>query len=286
MVTTLSIRFPKNRKFAACFTYDFDAMSAQIGTMKRTDPASLSQGEFGAVGARRILDLLDKYSVKATFFTPGFSLDTFTDLAKEIHQKGHEIGHHGYMHERPSELDLEGELAMLRNGNAAISRIAGSNAKGYRAPAWSPGKNTIDLLLQEGFLYDSSLMAHDYLPYLVRRGDAFTPTGPFEFGKDYTLIELPVAWSLDDYPHFELSPFSPGLKAASGVLENWRGDFDYMVDNVPGGVYSICFHPQVSGRGHRMVVMEKLLQHILEREDVWVTRMVDVAYACSGNRNF
>ncbi len=195
--------------------------------------------------------------------------------------KGHEIGHHGYMHEMPSELNLREEIAVLRKGNRAIKNITGVNPKGYRAPAWSPSKNTMDLIIREGFLYDSSLMAHDYLPYSVRTGDRVSSSGPMRFGKDSKLIELPVSWSLDDYPHFEVSQFSSGLKAASSVLENWKSDFDYMYEHVPGGLFSICFHPQVSGRGHRMVVMVKLLSHILDKQDVWFSRMADVAQACT-----
>jgi peptidoglycan-N-acetylglucosamine deacetylase len=284
MVTTLQIRLPRGKKFAACFTYDVDALSWPLYT-KRTSPSILSQAEFSVVGAERILDLLDQYSVKASFYIPGHTAETFPDLAKEIHRKGHEIGHHGYLHEAPRELSESQERRVLRRGSKILEKVTGTRTLGYRAPAWDLSPNSVDILLEEEFVYDSSMMAHDYRPYLLRTGDAIAGDGPYRFGKDTKLIELPVSWSLDDAPHFDfdLSSLGSGLKASAGVLENWMSDFDFMRAHVPGGLFSICFHPETSGRGHRMVIMEKLLRYVIEQPDVWVTRMLDVAKAVSAN---
>ena len=139
----------------------------------------------------------------------------------------------------------------------------------------------MDLLLQEEFVYDSSMMAHDYLPYKVRTGDSADPEG-FRFGHETDLVELPVYWALDDFPYFEFMSghLGSGMKAGSAVLENWINDFDYMYDNVQGGVSNICCHPFITGRGHRMMTLEKLIQHIASKDGVWFARAIDVASAC------
>jgi peptidoglycan/xylan/chitin deacetylase (PgdA/CDA1 family) len=126
------------------------------------------------------------------------------------------------------------------------------------------------------------MMAHDYLPYRVREGDVVSTKTKYKFGRDSNLIELPVSWELDDFPYFEhlLSSPGSGLRTGSHVLENWIVDFDYMYDHVPGGIFNVAFHPQVTGRGHRMVVLEKLISHVLDKGDVWLPRMIDVAKAC------
>ena len=64
-------------------------------------------------------------------------------------------------------------------------------------------EHTIELLLSHGFRYDSSLMGSDYLPYRARRGDVAKLGEPYHFGEETALIEMPISWSLDDYPHFE-----------------------------------------------------------------------------------
>jgi peptidoglycan-N-acetylglucosamine deacetylase len=283
LVTTLSVKYPEGKKFSVCLTFDFDTLSVWVGAFKQTTPTAISRGEFGVVGVGRILDLLDKYSIKSSWFIPGYDVEAHPELVKEIVRKGHEVGHHGYLHETPVNLKLEEERDIIRRGISAIETATGTKPRGYRSPAWDLSPNTADLLLQEGFVYDSSMMAHDYLPYRVRTGDVPDPKG-FRFGHDTSLIELPVYWGLDDYPHFEFLASNPGsgLKAASGVLENWIGDFDFMYDHIAGGVYNICFHPFITGRGHRLLILEKLIQHISNKKDeIWFARAIDVANSCN-----
>jgi peptidoglycan/xylan/chitin deacetylase (PgdA/CDA1 family) len=282
MVTLLRVEYPSGKRFAACITFDFDTFSVWIGAFKQPTPTPISRGEFGVVGVERILEILKKYSVPATWFIPGYDAQTHPDLVRKIHSSGHEIGHHGYLHETPVGLTLEEERKVIRRGTECLFKITGEKPKGYRSPAWDLSANTVDLLLQEGFAYDSSMMAHDYLPYKVRKGDVVTTDEPFKFGQDTELVEVPVYWGLDDYPHFEFiaSSLGSGLKAGSGVLENWINDFEYMCNNVPGGIYNICFHPFITGRGHRLILLEKLIQHIKSKGDVWFARMIDVVNAC------
>lgn len=144
----------------------------------------------------------------------------------------------------------------------------------------------VDLILERNFLYDSSLMAHDYLPYFVRTGDVAQSDGGFRFGKDSILLEIPGSWSLSDYAVFEMDEDAPGggLGEGRAVERNWIADFDYMTKHLEGGVFTLTTHPQVIGRGHRMEVLENLVNHILKRDDVTFMKMEDVAGACLNNR--
>jgi peptidoglycan/xylan/chitin deacetylase (PgdA/CDA1 family) len=248
-----------------CLTFDFDALSSWI-YRGLTTPTPLSRGEFGAVGARRILGLLAANRIAATWFIPGHTLETYPELCQEIHAAGHEIGHHGYLHEPPGDLLREQEEAVLIRGNEAIQRITGMGARGYRSPAWDLSPSTVELLLQHGFAYDSSLMGDDYLPYRARTGDDIARDRPARFGPATPLIEMPISWSLDDYPHFEYvraPTFSqPGLQPTAGVLANWVDDFRYMARTTDWGILTYTFHPQVIGRGHRMLLLERLVNEL------------------------
>lgn len=248
-----------------CLSFDFDAISLWIGPMGAKSPSMISRGEFGAVGVERILRLLDRESIPATFFVTGHTAETYPDHTRAIAAAGHEIGHHGYLHENPIDLTLEEEIGVMQRGLDALASVAGVRPIGYRSPAWDNSPNTIGILLDHGFRYESSLMANDFTPYWVRTGDVIDPDGPYRFGPAVDLVEMPVSWLLDDFPHFEYirlpTRVSPGLSAASKVEEIWRDEFDYMVREVPNGVFTLTMHPQVIGRGHRMLMLERLIAH-------------------------
>jgi peptidoglycan/xylan/chitin deacetylase (PgdA/CDA1 family) len=244
-----------------CLSFDFDAVSSWI-YRGATTPTPISRGEFGIVGAGRILDLLGRRGIAATWFVPGHTLDNWPDVCRRVHAAGHEIGHHGYLHEPPAALTRQQEADVLARGTDSIARITGAPPRGYRSPAWDLSPHTVELLLERGFLYDSSMMADDYTPYRARRGDVVEPERLL-WGQPTTLIELPVSWSLDDHPHFEFvrreSTVQPGLMATAGVLENWLDEYRYMAGQVDWGVLTYTFHPQVIGRGHRMLLLERLI---------------------------
>jgi peptidoglycan/xylan/chitin deacetylase (PgdA/CDA1 family) len=249
-----------------CLTFDFDAISLWIGPFAATSPSMISRGEFGAVGCERILRLLDREGIAATFFVTGHTADTYPDLVRAIAAAGHEIGHHGYLHENPLALETpEREREVLLKGLDALDRAAGVRPVGYRSPSWDNSPWTVDLLLEEGFRYESSLMGDDYTPYWCRTGDVVQTDGPYHFGPEVDLVEMPVSWILDDFPHFEYVSirsrgiFAPGLSAPSKVEEIWRDDFTYMRREVPRGVFTLTMHPQVIGRGHRMLMLERLI---------------------------
>ena len=254
--------------------FDFDAISGFIAR-GLTSPTPISRGEFGPVAVPRILALLAKYKISASWFIPGHTLETYPAQSSQIADAGHEIGHHGWTHLPPNDLTREKEEEGLVRGNEQIRKLTGRNARGYRSPAWDLSPHSVELMLKHGFLYDSSMMGNDYMPYRVRQGDVIELEKPAIFGKPTRLIEMPISWTLDDYPHFEFMRTKqwvlPGLMNANLVVENWINDFLYMKQNFEWGILSYTFHPYVIGRGHRMMALEKLLRTLSEQGAQFMT---------------
>ncbi len=263
--------------FSCALTFDFDAMSVWLGSYKSRNPSVISRGEFGAVAVPRILDLLAKHNVPGSFCIPGHTALAYPALVKRIRDEGHEIAHHGWVHENPADFDEAGERENLEQGLKALKNVAGVTPKGYRSPAWDFSENTVKILLDYGFLYDSSLMGSDFLPYYARMGDRYDDKSPYVFGPNVDLVELPVTWLLDDFPHFEFAGDTQGLSAPSKVEEIWRAEFDYGRLNVPGGLFNLTMHPQVIGRGHRLMMLERLIAYFKGLPDVTFTTLADYA---------
>ncbi|MET4699446.1 peptidoglycan/xylan/chitin deacetylase (PgdA/CDA1 family) [Constrictibacter sp. MBR-5] len=258
----------------ACLTFDFDAMTG-FTARGQMSPTPVSRGEFGAVGAQRLVDLLAKYGLRASFFVPGIVLRTYPEVSGRIAEAGHEIGHHGWSHIPPANLSREEEEEGLVRGNEAIEALTGRKARGYRSPSWDLSPHTIGLLLAHDFVYDSSMMGHDHLPYRARTGDIVTVDEPMVFGRETRLIEMPISWSLDDYPHFEYvrigNSVAPGLRDTGSVLTNWIDDFLYMKETCDWGVLTYTCHPYVIGRGHRIMMLERLIRRLLDEGAVFMT---------------
>jgi peptidoglycan-N-acetylglucosamine deacetylase len=265
----------------ACITFDFDALSGWIAR-GMTSPSPVSRGEFGPnVALRRILALLKAYEVQTSWYIPGHTLETYPDECRQVQDAGHEIGHHGWTHRPPAELSREQEEAELVRANESIKKLTGRYARGYRSPSWDLSPHSVQLLLKHGFTYDSSMMGDDYLPYRVRQGDVIELEKPAVFGRPTRLIEMPISWTLDDFPHFEFIRTSTwilqGLMNANNVLANWLDDFRYLKENLEWGVITYTFHPFVIGRGHRMMALEKLIRTL--KEDGAVFMKLDDAAA-------
>jgi peptidoglycan/xylan/chitin deacetylase (PgdA/CDA1 family) len=244
-------------------------MSAWIGLQKSENPSELSRGEYGAaVGLPRVLDFLGERGIKATFCVPGHTVEAYPTLLKRMVAAGHEVAHHGWVHENPSDSDHDGEERNLLLGSEAIEGAMGSRPAGYRSPAWDLSRDTIRLLLEHGFLYDSSCMGGDFYPYYLRQGDEWSTDGPYVFGEVTKLVEVPVYWGLDDFPLFEFTLAGQGLAAPSAVEEIWRGDFEYAYANCPGGVFNLTMHPEVIARGHRLRMLGRLVDHFGDMEGV------------------
>jgi len=263
-----------------CLTFDLDNTSVAI-SRGATTPTMISRGDFGMVGTERLLALLAKFAIPATWFIPGHTIESYPASVRAVHEAGHEIAHHGWTHRPPASLSREDEERELVRGNAAIEALTGRPARGYRSPSWDLSEHSIALLLKHGFVYDSSLMGHDYLPYQARDGDVAELEAPLRFGPDTALVEMPISWSLDDYPAFEFSQTRsgvlPGLMNAGLVGANWLADYRYMTGHHDWGVLTYTFHPHVIGRGHRMAMLEGLVEKLRDGDAVFLTMEQAVA---------
>jgi peptidoglycan/xylan/chitin deacetylase (PgdA/CDA1 family) len=257
---------------SVCISFDFDAMSSWIANYRTESPNALSRGEFGRVGAHRALDLLNENDVPSTWFVPGHTIEAFPDTCERLLKEGHEIGHHGYCHENPMKMEIEEEKAILERGSALIEELTGRRPRGYRCPSGSFSPNTLQLLQANDFLYDTSMLGDDFSPYYARTGIKAPIDRPYDFGEFVDIVEMPFSWSLDDHPVFEHTRsrrgVNPGLSDPDRVFQIWSGDFDYLYNKMKSGVFILTLHPQVIGRGHRLLMLEKLIEHMKSHDGV------------------
>ena len=241
-----------------------------------TTPTPLSRGEFGALASRRILDFLKSRGIRTTWFVPGFTIESWPKECAAVVEHGHEIANHSWAHIPSATMTREQEEADLVRASEAVQRLTGRKPRGYRSASWDLSASTIELLIAHGFVYDSSLMGGDYLPYRARQGDVAELGKPYRFGTETQLIEMPISWSLDDYPHFEYmrnpnGSIQAGLMNANNVLENFVDDYTYMTQVCDFGILTYTFHPHVIGRGHRMMMLERLIQRLAAGGAVFMT---------------
>lgn len=261
--------WPNNRECAVALTFDLDGETVPFAS----DPKNayrrltmLSEGMYGTdVGIHYILELLDRYELKATFFVPGFTAELHGDLMRQIAAGDHELGHHGYLHEKPDDIADDVEERVIVKGIEALEGATGKRPVGYRSPFWAIKPGTPTLLRKHGFLYDSSLM-NDEVPFTLG-----TPDGQ--------LVELPVHWGLDDWPHFTF----PGgrLSTPESVLESWTWEFEGLYAR--GGCCVLTMHPEVIGRSMRLRVLERLIRFMRGYPRVWFATMSEIASYCAEN---
>jgi peptidoglycan-N-acetylglucosamine deacetylase len=264
-------------------TFDVDGFTNWIGSLGLVTPGPMSRGEFEAIGLRRVLSLLDEHRIRSTFFVPGSTAVTFPGAVSKIVEAGHEIGHHGWVHEPLSRLTAEAERTVLLRGLDAIDAVLGVRPVGYRSPSWDNSPGTVRLLLEQGFEYDSSLMGNDIEPYWARVGDSADQGEGFRWGTPVPLVEMPVGWHLDDHPYFVRvdagGSFNPGLRAPSSVLEIWLAELDFLCDIAGSGILVFTFHPQVIGRGHLLGVLRAFLEAAAGKPGLRFTTCRDYARA-------
>lgn len=254
--------WPNGARVAVCISFDVDNEA-----LWRTNPlpVPLSQGEYGAREALpRILDLLDRYQVPASFFIPVLSAVLHPDMIPQIMKSGrHEIGVHGWVHEEYSAIDDRAQEEKLLNDSIAyLTQATGKRPRGIRTPSWDFSPNTLDLLLKAGFDYDSSMMAMDE-PYEL-----------LSHGRATHLIELPVNWIADDYPYYE--PDAAGsMPSPDAVYEVYKGEFDGAYRE--GGLFMLTMHPHVSGHRSRIVALQRLLAYMQSKSNVWFATADEVA---------
>ena len=267
-----------------CLTFDFDALSVWFG-YPNTSPAMLARGEYGArVGVPRVLKLLNEHKLKATFFIPGHTIDSFPAEVSSILEAGHEVGHHSYSHVDPSLQTADEERADMERALESLNKI-GVKPAGFRSPSADYSAVTLSLLEEFGFIYDSSLMAEDYLPYHPRIGDSVSATEPLKKGRESHIWEIPMSYELDDWVHFQynFTPYRNGTSPASKVLEIWTSEFDFMHQHIEGGVLTVAMHPQVIGRGHRIQMLHEFISQCQQSNDVIFSTLNEVATNLSSN---
>ncbi len=246
--------WPGGARVAVLLSFDVDNETISLRFGEPTIGA-LSQGEYGArVGLGRVVDLLDQYEIPASFFIPAVSLLLHPEMAEVIKRSGrHEFGVHGWIHERNAEMPAEAEREMVRRAVAYLEQTTGERPVGYRAPSWNFSANTLGMIREMGFLYDSSLMADDR-PYEIMADGA--PTG---------LVELPVDWILDDAPL--MNPLGTRYSAPREVLQVYLDEFDRAYEE--GTMFLLTMHPHYIGHRSRIVILEALIEHIHSKGDVW-----------------
>jgi peptidoglycan-N-acetylglucosamine deacetylase len=257
--------WPGGRRVAVGLTFDLDGELAWMDEPASASPGEVSRGRFGPrVGLDRILALLDRRGVPATFFLPALMIELHPEAVASIRRAGrHEIGFHGYAHESVVTLTEDEERDVLRRG-LAVFRRAGVEPGAYRSPSWDFSRSTLGLLREFGFRVDSSLMADDR-PYEILQDGS--PAG---------IVELPVDWSLDDWPYFQLEWDSPlPVRDPAEVLAVWKEEFEGIRSD--GGAFVLTFHPQVIGRWSRLRMLQRLLDHVDARGGAWYATLSQIA---------
>ncbi|MDG1972477.1 MAG: polysaccharide deacetylase [Paracoccaceae bacterium] len=261
------IPWPNGAKCAVAISFDMDADSL-IHIAKPEDSHDrlypISMGRYGPmVALPRILDTYRRFGLKQSFFIPGWCLETYPDVAEAILKDGHEIGHHGYLHEDP--IKTRGQQREWFERTLDVhQRICGRKPNGYRAPVYNITQEVVDLMVEHGMRYDSSMMADD-IPYQLQ-----TPNG--------SLYEMPVHWGTDDWPpfaHYDEIGYMMSVRAPSQGLAGFWEEFDAQYD--AGGFFMLIIHPFLTGRLARWKQVEAWIAKTLDQKDVWFATLDEIA---------
>jgi peptidoglycan/xylan/chitin deacetylase (PgdA/CDA1 family) len=275
------------KEILCAFGADVDSVAGQIGSYGGGEsPSDIQRGVFASeVGNIRLLNLFRKYKLKTSFFIPGHSIESFPDVVKRIAAEGHEIGAHGYTHENPIAMTPTQEEAILVKSIELIEKFSGKKPRGYVAPWWEMSNSTAALLLKYGFRYDHSQGYRDFQPFYARVGDSWTVIDyskraeewmrPMVHGKEIDLVEIGANWCVDDLPpmlFMKKVPNSHGFVNPRDIEQMWRDQFDWVYREMDYGVFPMTIHPDVSGRPHVILMLERLIEHINRHDGVrWLT---------------
>ena len=275
------------KEILCAFGADVDSVAGQIGSYGGGEsPSDIQRGVFASeVGNIRLLNLFRKYKLKTSFFIPGHSIESFPDVVKRIAAEGHEIGAHGYTHENPIAMTPTQEEAILVKSIELIEKFSGKKPRGYVAPWWEMSNSTAALLLKYGFRYDHSQGYRDFQPFYARVGDSWTVIDyskraeewmrPMVHGKEIDLVEIGANWCVDDLPpmlFMKKVPNSHGFVNPRDIEQMWRDQFDWVYREMDYGVFPMTIHPDVSGRPHVILMLERLIEHINQHDGVrWLT---------------
>ena len=257
--------WPNGARVAVGLSFDVDNATATLST-GNLDYEILSRGEYGAVdGLPRILRMLDRQQIPSSFFIPAASAVLHPDMVKQIQASklGHEIGVHGWIHERlPLLNDEQEEQRLLNLSIDTLQKMTGRRPVGYRAPSWKFSKWTMGQVKAAGFLYDSSLMASDDAYEILLDGN---PTG---------VVELPIERILDDFPYFGGNADGSN-PTPSAAFEVFQSEFDVAYDE--SGLYLLTMHPHMIGHRSRVAMLERLVQYMKRKPGVWFATHEQIA---------
>ncbi|BBX63901.1 polysaccharide deacetylase [Mycobacterium saskatchewanense] len=258
-------RFPGDNSVAVSLTFDVDAEAGWLGEGAEYERrlTILSEGRYGVVrGIPRILELLGRQHIPATFFVPGYTAEHHPGLVDRLLEAGHEVAHHGYLHLRSDKASAQSQADEIERGLEVFEQIGVPKPRGYRSTSWELTPETFELLVKFGFVYDSSCMGDDR-PYIERWGDL-------------QILEIPVHWSLDDWPRFGWNIDGGGNVADPDELRRtWIAEFESA--RAERRHTSFTMHPEVIGRPYRLAQLERVVEHIVASGDVWFARMDQVA---------
>ena len=257
--------WPKGARVAVGLSFDFDNETVTLRD-GGSSVSQLSQGEYGArSGLPRVLSMLKRQGVKASFFVPAMSALLHESETRSISAAGHEVGLHGWIHERNSQLDEATERELMQRSSVALERITGRRPVGMRTPSWDYSPSTIKLAKEMQLLYDSSLMADDRPYEVVVAGE---PTG---------VVQLPVEWINDDAPYFNMDRFT-GIRPTMNqdeVYAIWKGEFDVAYQE--RGLFILTMHPHISGHRNRAAMLERLITYMKTQPGVWFATHEEIA---------
>ena len=257
-------RWPDGVRAAALFSFDFDAEAVLLGDHPEVAEYLdvIGHQRYGPrTAVPRILRMLDRLKLRTTFFIPGWVAESWPDVARSIRDAGHEIGHHGYLHESVRGVDEATELEYLRRGFESLDAVLGVRPVGYRAPSCDLNFRTPALLARHGFRYDSSLMDADH-PY--RLATSAEPGAA-------SLVELPMHWSLDDWNRYNYIPgytSNSPIGRPSEVCAAWGEELDAIVE--VGGLFALTMHPFITGRPARVAALETLIERAAAIDGLWL----------------
>ena len=264
--------WPAGVRAAACFTFDLDAESPIL--FEHPEAAGwldvMTHQAYGPrTGVPRLLRLLDRQGIRATFFVPGYSAERWPDAVRSIRDAGHEIACHGYLHEGAhSARDVPDEERRLLRALEALDAVAGVRPIGYRGPMWELTYDTPALLVKHGFRYDSGLMDADH-PYRLAVSS--------EPGAG-SLVELPSHWGLDDWEPYVYLPGISGsgvIASPAEVVARWTLELEALVED--GGLFMLTNHPFVSGRASRAAGLERLVERAKAIDGLWIATAGEIA---------
>jgi len=263
--------WPGGARCAVALSFDADHETIPLRDGDES-PMRISQGQYGnRQGVPRIRALLQREQIPASFFYPAVSAMLHPDEIKGVAAEGHEIGIHSWIHERNTSLPYMAERDLSFRAADVLERLTGRPPVGMRTASWDFSPNTLQIIVEMGLLYDSSLMADDDPYELMADGN---PTG---------VVELPPEWIRDDAVYFNMQRFS-GLRPytpPSSVLEIFRGEFDGAWEE--RGLFLLTMHPHVIGHRSRITLLEQLIRYIKSRGSVWFGTHEQVARWCKAN---